>query len=168
MAVIDELCRKRDQVKRLWLERILDEYPPETARAFARSGDPFANPAGILIGQGSAEFVDAVFDLEQMESVPGRFDRLLQYLAIQEQKPSQALNFLTRLRGVCRQVAGSGDFSELDRRIDRAFLAAVDCFLAHRERLGEVRIAELKRTSQSLLRRLQGGGEPSFEEEGMP
>ncbi|MEJ2080420.1 MAG: RsbRD N-terminal domain-containing protein [Acidobacteriota bacterium] len=168
MDIIDELCRRRDEVKKLWLERILNEYPPEAARSFARSKDAFANPAGVLIQQGSADFVDAVFDLEQMKAVPGQFDRLLQYRAIQEQKPSQALSFLPRLRWVCRQVAGSGDFSELDRRFDQAFLVAVDCYLAHRERLGEVRIAELKRMSQAMLRRFQGGGEPSFEEEGMP
>ncbi len=168
MVVIDELCRRRDQVKRLWLERILDEYAPETARLFTRSRDRFSNPAGVLLEEGSGDFVDAVFDLSKMESVPARFGRLLQYRAIQGQKPSQALNFLTGLKSVCRQVAGSGDYSELDRKVDQAFLVAVDCYLAHRERLGEVRIAELKRSSESMLRRLQGGAEPSLEEEGMP
>lgn len=168
MDVLDALLRKRDQIKKLWLERILEEFPLETARILSRSKDPFTNPAGVLLEVGSAELVDAILDQPHIDALPDTCHRLLKLRAIQEQKPSQALGFLTRLRPVCRRLAPTGDHSEMDRRIDAALLLAVDCYLAHREHLGEVRIAELKRSSQSMFRRFQGDLGNSFEEEGVP
>lgn len=168
MDAIEELCRRRDEVKKRWLGRILEEYRPETARVLTRTKDRFANPAGMLLEEGTGEFVDAVLDRLDMEAVPHQFDRLLQYRAIQGQKASQALRFLTVFRSVCRELVSSGDFSELDQRLDQAFLLAVDSYLAHREHLGEVRIAELKRSSETLLRRFRGSAGSLLEGEGRP
>ena len=165
MNVMDELCRRRRQVQELWLKRVLSEYPPETARLLSASRDPFTNPAGRLLEEGAAQFVEAVFQDSGMQSVPVQFERLLQLRAVQGQPPSQALRFLLQLRPACRQVVADGDFAELDRRLDEAVLLALDCYLGHRERLAEVRIAELKRSCQSVLRRFRGDPELSLEGE---
>ncbi|MGD8319229.1 MAG: RsbRD N-terminal domain-containing protein [Gemmatimonadota bacterium] len=162
--MLRELLRRRaDEIADRWLEDTLAAYPARTAAAWRRERDPFANPVGHGLREGTRALVDWLLNGADAESVRTALDRILQVRAVQEQTPGEAVSFVFRLKAVIRAELGEAledpslrrELVELESRVDSAGLAAFDLYVAHRERLFELRVAELKRSIPWMAGRVE-------------
>jgi hypothetical protein len=147
------LKRRRAEIAERWFQDALSAYPSRAVDAWCRERDPFANPVGHALREGTRAVLDAVVDGTGPAAVRDGLGETLKIRAIQEMAPSVALAFVFRLKPVIRAELGQAlgndtvlrELAELEAAIDQAALTAFDLYVEHRERLVELRIAELKR-----------------------
>jgi len=147
----ESLRKCEDTILERWMADTLAVYPDEGARAFAREQNRFANPVGHSLRVGIRAIVTALLDGNDEESIRRSLNDILQIRAIQQLSPATAVGFLFCLKAVIRDSLGrqngtlGAELAELDRRIDQAALMAFDLYVAHRERVYELRLNEVKR-----------------------
>ena len=147
------LRRRRAEIAERWFEDALSVYPPRTVDVWRRERDRFANPVGHALREGTRTLLDALLDVADPAAVRAGLGEVLKIRAIQEMAPGTAVAFVFRLKAVLRTELGATlddaavrrELTELEARIDQAALAAFDLYVENRERLVELRIAELKR-----------------------
>jgi len=134
----------------------------EASATFGRGRDPFANPVGHVLREGTRGIVSALVDDVDAETIRRHLNDMVRIRAIQEFTPSQALAFVFRLKDAVWTELGSvvkdpglGDqLRELDRRIDRIGLGAFDSYVACREQVFDLRVNEVKRSVAWAVERL--------------
>ena len=141
----------RDAIAARWIDAVLAEYGEETAQRWRRTKDPFRNPVGHALATSLPALLDAVVgggepDLRALAEV-------VRIRAVQEMAPSQAVGFVLKLRELLPEP-------ELQPRIDRLLLLAVDAYATFRERVHRLREEELKRSVSTLLKRWYGESLP--------
>lgn len=147
------LTRRRTDIAERWFEDALSAYPSRTVDAWRRERDAFANPVGHALREGTRAVLDALLDGSEPAAVWDGLAGILKIRAIQEMAPGTAIAFVFRLKGVLRDELGHAlenadvraELVELEAGIDQVALAAFDLYVENRERLVELRIAELKR-----------------------
>ncbi|NQU22135.1 MAG: RsbRD N-terminal domain-containing protein [Candidatus Nealsonbacteria bacterium] len=160
MAFRRLLQEKKDAIVRRWSDKALASYSGDSAAAFKRQKDPFANP----IGHGLRVATQAIFDElldgpdakagPDMEKIGEHLFEVVRVRAVQQFSASEAVGFVFCLKDAVRAELGSAatdgrylsELAEFDARVDRVALAAFDVFVECRERLLELRINEVKRT----------------------
>lgn len=149
-----ELLRtRRSEIAERWFEDALSAYPPRTVDAWRRERDRFANPVGHALRVGTRAVLDALLDGPDAHAARRGLEEILRIRAVQEMTPSEAVQFVFRLKAVVRAELGPilGDeaarreLTALEASIDETGLAAFDLYVEHRTRLTELRIEELKR-----------------------
>lgn len=178
MNTVEELlAANREAVVQDWYNHILDTYPPETAKLWKKGGDPFHNPVAVRTRQGAEAVVDYLVkkqDDKALESVLDYLDEVVRVRAVQNFTPSQAAGFIFLLKKAIRETLWNDlkrlgvweQFVALESRIDGLALASLDLYAKCREKLFEIKVAELKREYTQLLKRAQlivgiGDGEPA-------
>lgn len=163
MGTLEELLRDRaDAIAQRWLLDALATYSAEASVAFGRERDPFANPVGHALREGTRGIVTALVDDVDDETVRHSLSEMVRIRAIQEFSPSQALAFVFRLKdavlaelgSVARDPGLSDQLRELDRRIDRIGLAAFDSYVVCREQVFDLRVNEVRRSVAWAVERL--------------
>lgn len=143
----------KDAIVRRWLEEILATYPEDTATAFGREKDPFANPVGHALRVGTRAIFEAVLDGTDTGKTRHHLHEIIRIRAVQQFGASQAVGFIFLLKGVIRAELGmavsdgqfSAELAQVERRIDRLALSAFDAFVQCREQVYELRVNEVKR-----------------------
>jgi len=136
-----------------WLTTALAAYPDDSAAAFRRQRDRFANPVGHALRQGTRAAVETLLEGRPSDEVCSHLSEIIKIRAVQELSPSQAIGFVFALKDAVRAELGddtvgpvaSSELAELDRRIDEVALAAFDVYMRYRGQVYEVRISEIKR-----------------------
>ena len=162
MALSDQLREKTVAIADRWLAEALAAYPADSAAAFRRGQDRFANPVGHALREGTRAALEALLDGRPPSEVCAALDEVIKIRAVQEFKPSEALRFVFALKAALRaelksppaDEAVSADLAELDRRIDQAALEAFDIYMRYRSQIGELRINEVKRSVARLVEQI--------------
>ncbi len=163
----DSLRRKREHIVRGWTEEALSLFPEDARGFLSDNRDPFANPAGTTIAEQLAVLFEALLEGFCDDEVRPPFERVVQITCVQEVPASQAVGFVFSLKELLREkltheLAGPrGDETrahllELERRVDRLALVAFDCYTAHRGRIADLRVQEVRKQVATLLRRVEG------------
>jgi hypothetical protein len=147
------LGARRSEIAERWLEDTLSAYPPRTVDAWRRERDRFANPVGHALRVGTRAVLDALLDGPDAHAARRGLEEILKIRAVQEMAPSEAVQFVFRLKAVVRsglgpilqEEAARRELAELEASIDDTALAAFDLYVENRTRLTELRIEELKR-----------------------
>jgi len=171
------LAANREAIVQRWHHLILDTYPPETAKLWKQSSDPFHNPVGGRIREAAEAVVDylaAGGDKAALEPVLDCLDEIVRVRAVQNFAPSQAAGFLFLLKKAFREAfwqdlcqADAWDqLLAMETRIDGLALATLDIYAKCREKLHEIKYKDLERSQVQLLKRAQlivgiGEGEPA-------
>jgi hypothetical protein len=149
-----------------WLDAILADYGPDTAARWRRERDRFANPIGHALTTGLPELLEAVAGGAGID--PGRgsaaLEAIVRIRSVQALAPSRAIGFVFMLRDAIREelsaeLAGGAHaaaLAEIDARIERLAMLAVDVYFRCREQVFRIRQDELKRSVASILRRWHG------------
>jgi hypothetical protein len=151
----EEMDRRADAIAGRWFDEALAAYSPEAVAAWTRQRDRFANPVGHGLAVGTRALVHALAEGADEAALRDLLDQIVRVRAVQEMPPSRAVGFLTALKAIVRDVLGgvvtdpawAAGLAELDARVDRAVLVAFDLYVEHRERITELRIAEIKRAT---------------------
>ena len=163
MVTLEQRVRDRaDAIAGRWLADALATYAAEASVVFGRERDPFANPVGHALREGTRGVVAALVDDVDVDTLRGHLNDMVRIRAIQEFSPSQALAFVFRLKDAVRAELGSvatdpgfdDQLRELDRRIDRIGLAAFDSYVACREQVFDLRVNEVRRSVAWSVERL--------------
>jgi hypothetical protein len=162
LAILDYLEEKSSAIADRWLTEALAAYPADSAAAFRREQDPFANPVGHALREGTRVALHALLQGRAPAEISAHLDDILKMRAVQEIKPSQAISFVFLLkeaiRTELRNEEGSPEFfrelAGLDRQIDEVALAAFDLYLGYRSQVYELRVREVKRSVAVLAERL--------------
>ena len=161
--MLREALKQRDDIGERWLDEALSAYSAQAIAAWRRERDVFANPVGHALREGIRALLAWFLERTDAETARAGLDRILQIRAVQGHSASEAVSFLFRLKGVVRAELGDSvqdpgvarEVAELEARIDEMGLVAFDLYTAHRERLCELRVAELKRTIPWSAARMQ-------------
>ena len=161
--MLREALKQRDDIAERWLDEALSAYSAQAIAAWRREKDAFANPVGHALREGIRALLAWFLDRTDAEAARAGLDRILQIRAVQGHSASEAVSFLFRLKGVVRAELGNSvedpgvarEVAEFEARIDEMGLVAFDLYTAHRERLCELRVAELKRTIPWSVARMQ-------------
>ena len=153
------LQEKKDAIVRRWFDEALASYSGDSAAAFKRQKDPFANPIGHGLRVATQTIFDELLDGPEtkagpdVEKIGDHLREVIQARAVQQFSASEAVGFVFRLKDAVREELGPAatdgrylsELAEFDARVDRVALAAFDVFVECRERLSELRINEVKR-----------------------
>jgi hypothetical protein len=162
VALRELLAGRRDAVLGRWVERVVATYPEGARRLFLGQKDPFANPVGRAVRDGTAGVFDALLSGGGEEAYRAALGDLVAIRAVQQFRPSGAVGFVFGLKEAVRdELAGElGDpgvareMPALEAEVDAAALAAVDLYVEARERVAELRIDEAKRRVEWVVDRL--------------
>ncbi len=153
------LQQKKDAIVRRWVDEALASYSGDSAAAFKRQKDPFANPIGHGLRVATQAILEVLLDGSATEAGPDVekigdcLREAIKVRAVQQLSASEAVGFVFCLKDAVRAELGSAatdgsylsELAEFDARVDRVALAAFDVFVECRERLSELRIDEVKR-----------------------
>ena len=161
MKLAELLAQKKSLILDKWLNLIWSSYPPETASFLSREKDRFQNPVAYQITQGIKGLYEALIKEMDPEKVMAHIKEVVGLKAVQNFSPSQALAFVFLLKKVVREQlaaelkdeALAQECLELESRIDGLALLCFDAYMERREKLSELRIAEVQNRVSALLRR---------------
>ena len=143
-----QLLQNRDTIVERWCEMVLDTYPKETSRFLATQKDPFRNPIGHAIDEALGPVYDQVTSTMDADAIWNALDGIIRIRSVQDFTPSQAVGFVFGLKRAIREtVDGRDGLAVIDSRIDRVAALAFDKYMECREKLYEIRLGEIKRTS---------------------
>ena len=161
--VLDRLLlQKKAAILERWHHLILDTYPADSSRFFKQERDRFANPIGSII----SEEVETIFDELVGEMNPDRLsdclDSIIRVRTVQDFSPSDAIAFIPLLKKVVREelegeIKEKGLFDEFlkfESRIDDMMLLTLDIYVKCREQIHEIRVKELRKERDGVLRLL--------------
>ena len=151
----------REKILGLWVKRVVETYPPETAKFLLKQKDPFANPVGSQLVSGTADLFDAIVDGADDAGLAKALDGPIRLRAVQSFSPSEALSFVLLARQTVREVLadelGDGrcdkDLAVFDGRVERALLVAFDVYMGCREKMYSLRAQQAQDATWKLLER---------------
>jgi hypothetical protein len=161
--MLEELiAERRDTLHQAWVERIVGEYPHETARFLHSQGDRFANPVGFAVTRGTAEILDGLASGAAITELRPGLDRILRIRAVQEFTPGRAVAFVLVLRELVRDQLGDrtedprvcDELRAFDGRVEELLLAAVDVYTACRDELHRIQVESIRNRSLKVMERL--------------
>jgi hypothetical protein len=161
MKLANLLIQKQTAIVNRWLQVLFDSYPAESALFMRKEKDRFDNPVGFHLSQGIKGIYQALLQEMDTEQVLAYLDEVVRIRAIQDFPPSQALAFIFLLKNVIREELkdelweGSlaEELWELESRIDGLALLGFDVYTKRREKLCDLRVAEIKNRVSGLMRR---------------
>jgi hypothetical protein len=155
------LQEREDGIVDRWVAHTLAAYPDEGAMAFARERNRFANPVGHSLRVGLHAIYEALVAGTNADTMRDALDDILRIRAVQQISAGTAVGFLFHLKELVRAELPRADgdrfrmeLETLDRDIDHAALVAFEVYVAHRERLFELRMNEVKRTIPWMVGRV--------------
>lgn len=153
------LEERRPLILKKWFEKLLEEYSSE-GRQFIGDikKDRFDNPLGFTIFEG----LEGLFDyLLHKKNLNGNIETFIRLRAIQDLKPSEALNFIFHLKDIIHNELSDNadkalmeDFFVLSEEIDTIALRLFDIYMESRERLNEVKVNELRNMTAWILKKV--------------
>ncbi len=154
MVTFGELLEERKEtIVERWVDAVLSAYPSDSAALFQAQRDPFANPLGHGVREGTRGIFRTILDGMDPEDLQTHLDKIVRIRAVQELTPSEALSFVFSLRSIVRDLIPEAmadarhreGLAEMDRKIDGVALAAFELYATRREEVGQLRINEVKR-----------------------
>jgi hypothetical protein len=140
---LDGLRERRPAILERWKALALAVYP-ERALGFLKKRDRFRNPIGHVLDENLAILFDGVVDGASPESLQAALDAIVRVRAVQDLSPSAAVGFALRLKRAIREELGESADAEIDERVDRLALQALDQYVRCREQIYELRLREIR------------------------
>ena len=163
MELADFLEQKREMILGRWTDHVLSTYPAGSFQFFAKQKDRFQNPVGYTIKEALGAIYGQIIGRMDNTILVDALDGVIRIRSVQEFTPSEAVAFVFGLKTIVREAVadhvektqGSSSLREIDARIDQVALLAFDKYMECRETLHEIRIKEIRSTSNRLLGRVQ-------------
>ncbi len=139
-----------------WVEYTLSTYT--SSSFFIKERDKFANPVGGNVREALTKLFQLLVKGAAPEECVSPLEQLLSIRSVQEFTPSQAVAPLNAVKHITREVFAADkershlvdELYDFEFAVDLVLLAAFDIYMKYRERLYQVRMAEIKSGSQIL------------------
>jgi len=157
MTLSELVGSNRKEIHDRWITSILAAFPPESAKFIGREKDRFRNPIGSTLQEGTTAVLDALEAGGDAEALRDAVDGMVRLRAVQVDRPSDAVSFVPALRDVVLRVVGDrlseAEVSGFEARMEGLLLSSFDLYMQCREKVAEIRIAELRNRTFKLLER---------------
>jgi hypothetical protein len=158
----DLLQERRDAIVQRWQEAVLSAYPADAAALFRSQQDPFANPLGHSVREGTRGVFQTILDGMDREKLRAHLDQLIRIRAVQQLTPTEALSFVFSLRSIVREVIPEAEadtrhrdgLTSFDGKVDGVAMAAFEVYAAMREEVSQLRVNEVKRQVSWVLEKM--------------
>ncbi|MHC1712456.1 MAG: RsbRD N-terminal domain-containing protein [Solidesulfovibrio sp.] len=162
--LVEYLALEQKAILDQWFDLIMGTYAENTAILWKKRNDPFANPVRHKFENAMRGIVEALATCvgapDAATFVP-LLDDIVRVRAVQDFTPSQAIAFVFLLKKTVREtlwpkVAEHNLFVELlalESAIDVLGQYAFDIYSQCREKLAELRITQIKKQYDRLLKR---------------
>ncbi len=156
MKLEEALRNFRQKIVNKWVDYTLSTY--EASSFFKKERDKFSNP----VGANTRESLDRLFVLLAKNEDPEKFgdplEQVMNIRSIQDFSASQAVAPLHAVKHITRDVLEkdketrklTAELYDFEFAVDLMILAAFDMYMLNRERLYQVRIAEIQSGSNIL------------------
>ena len=161
MGLKENLSQKRDAILKRWVHLILETYPADTSGLMGQEKDPFVNPVGCTIAGEIRALYEGLLQGTEVHRLSDHLDKVIQIRSVQDFSPSRAVLIVPLLkRAIQEELERSGmegdrlmeEWFSLDSKIDQLFLLGFDIYTKYRERVYEIRISEIKKERDRLLK----------------
>ncbi len=163
MSLEQSLAQKKSAILGRWLSLIMDTYPADTSGFLRREKDRFANPVGYIISHEIGTLYDELIRDMDKDRLFASLDSIIRIRSVQDYPPSEAIAFVFLLKKALREELGDeisqphalAAFREIEDRIDRMALLALDIFSTYREKVHQIRLNEVKTERERAFRLLE-------------
>lgn len=146
------LEQNRDSIIHIWIDRIISTYDPEMARFLKKEKNQFANPVRNTIINSTNLIYDGFLKNGNMELCHRGLEEIIKLRAVQDFSPSQALSFLFELKKIIHDELQAKitikEICAFEEKIDRLIETGLDIYTKCRDKIYEIRLAEVKSRSQ--------------------
>ncbi len=162
MPLTKLLLQKKSEILEKWRDLLFDSYPPETRMFLKKEKDRFQNPLAYRLTQGLAGLFTGLLQGMEPGQIKAQVDEIIRIKALQDVAPSHAIAFIFLLKQLIRgelaaelqQDSGlEHECRELEAQIDGLALLSFDAYMERREKLYEIRVAEVKKRVSGWMRR---------------
>ncbi len=169
----DLLIGNREVVVKQWQRAIMESYPADTPDFLEKKKNRFANPVGHTIVSETGPLYDELLGEMDADVIGISLSKIIRIRAVQDFTPSQAVGFVSSLRGLIRaQVADQTmdkslfeELSTFEDRLNELQNAAFNIYSECRDRMADCRVNETKRRHAKLVEKLSGSLSESSEDE---
>lgn len=152
-----------------WQQSALDFFAAGAFKPARNNVDRFGNPLVYTVSTALETILDELIDGIHTAKSEEALEDVVKIRSLQTEKPSQALDFLFRLKklinGELNAAGGEKDdiagIEKLNSALDNLILSAFDIYMRSREKIYEIRSNEIKRRSYKLWERA-GISDPSL------
>jgi len=156
MKLEEALHNSRYTIVDKWVEYTLSTY--QSSAFFLKEKDAFANPIGNTVRTALKALFPKLVKGEERASLIEPLSTIMHLRSVQDFSPSQAVAPLNAVKHITRDVLASdkqtkeliNDLYDFDFAVDLAVLAAFDLYVECREKLYQIRIAEIKSGSSII------------------
>lgn len=160
MKLKDLLEEKKSAILKKWFETIIETYPTDTSGFLKKQKDRFTNPVGYSITQGAENILQALLEDKDLSQGLPYLEDIIKVRAIQDFTPARAIAFVFYLKIVVREelekeIRQKQIYEALlsfETKVDDLALLAFNIYSECRDQLNNVKIAELKRMTFSLMK----------------
>ena len=164
---LELLAAEKDAVKKHWLNSIIETYPADSREFFASQKDRFQNPVGSALSRLVDSVLEALLNSSKEEVYSEILEEFIRMRAVQEFSPSKAIGFILYLKESVRTVLVKDndinfrdtELIEFEKRVDNILLTAFNLYTKSRDKLYEIRVAEIKRKSFTAFRMIGSNSE---------
>ena len=159
MGLEDLLEKKKNSIKKRWLDLIIDTYPVDSHNFFKNQKNRFANPVGHSMIQAIDGIFQDLFSDDITADTLKALEEFVKIRAVQEFTSAKAVQFILLLKVAIREelesaITEKSHFEELmslESKIDTIMLLTFDAYTRARETLFQIRIREIKSQTQSII-----------------
>jgi hypothetical protein len=164
MTLTDFLTEKKTTILERWLDRILEDYPPDTRSFFRETRSLYSNPVGFTLRKGMEGIIDWILQPLSAEEARAILEPVMKVRAVENLSPSQRMKFILPLGEVLGEIMREEDrkdlwgqeWMELNSGISRLALLSMKIFSECREKVNQLRIKESgKRAGEVQARRAE-------------
>jgi hypothetical protein len=163
MNLQDLLFQKKLPILTQWFEEVLSTYPADSQNFIREKGNRFANPVGATIVESLEGLYGELLRGWEEEKVLPFLDPIIRMRAVQQLSPSQAISFIPALKKIVsleldKEIKRNHLVEELHEfaaEVDRLTLLSFDMYMSCREKVHEIKIQELKNSSEKVWQRIR-------------
>ena len=156
----DLLRSKKKGILERWFAVMTGGYAEGASEFLRKDHDPFSNPVGFTIRRDIEVLFDELVAPGDSDRRAAALDSIMRINAVQEFSPSQATGFVVLLKQVIREVlhdemrapGGLPEWMEFEPKIDALMLEAFDMYVRLREQIYDLRVKEIARDRERVLR----------------
>lgn len=152
LSLNQQLQEKRSSILAKWRTYALSIHENcQLINAGTKQGR-FSNPAAYITDKNTGKIFDWLLNPENQGDLLAPLQEICRLRAVQELKPSRALQFIPALKQIIREEVPAllksqyaDELWNLDQRIDEMALLAFDIYADCKTRINEIKINEMKR-----------------------
>ena len=164
MTLTELLAEKKTIILERWLDRILEDYPPDTQSFFRENKSPYSNPIGFTLRKGMEGIIDQILRPLSVEEARAILEPVMKVRAVENLPPSGRVDFILPLREIVSEIVREEkrkdllgqEWLDLNSRISRCALLGMNLYSECREKVNQLRMKEWgKRAGEVRDRRVE-------------